>query len=73
MAIADFIGAPAGMIVHSGSTPERTPATSSRVIASHGDRLYFMLGDVSGKGPVAALLMAQRTPSRGRYANVASV
>jgi len=28
-------------------------------LVSHGDRLYFMLGDVSGKGVVASLLMAQ--------------
>jgi stage II sporulation SpoE-like protein len=28
-------------------------------LVPHGDRLYFMLGDVSGKGVVASLLMAQ--------------
>ena len=28
-------------------------------LVPHGDRLYFMLGDVSGKGVSAALLMAQ--------------
>lgn len=28
-------------------------------VVSHGERLYFMLGDVSGKGVAASLLMAQ--------------
>ena len=35
-------------------------------LACNGDRVYFMLGDVSGKGVAASLLMAQSDRSTQR-------